>query len=77
MTSPREENGRTDAAAELLVELALRDARAGDANLATSDALDVGAEIGGQVEHRLDVRDRRDVRERDGLVGEQAGGNDG
>ena len=73
---PREEDGCADTAAEHLVELELRDARARDANLAAADALDVGAKIGGQVEHRLDIRDRRDVRERDGLVGEQAGGHD-
>ncbi len=33
----------------------------GDPNLAPTDALDLRAEVGGEVEHRLDVRDRRDV----------------
>src|ERR1019366_8633876 len=36
--------------------------------------VDLGAEVGKQREHRIDVADARDVAENDGLVGEQAGG---
>ena len=38
--------------------------------------LDVGAEIGEQREHRVDVADARDVAQHDRLVGEQARGED-
>src|SRR6185312_2831157 len=42
---PREENGSPDPAAELFVELELRDPSAGDSYLPAPEALDVGAEV--------------------------------
>ena len=63
--------------AELLVELVLASTSGGvDAHLVRAGPLDVGAEVGEQLEHRLDVADPRHVRERHRLVGEQARGED-
>ena len=47
-----------------------------DADLVRARPLDVGAELGEQRDHRLDVADPRHVRERHRLVGEQAGRED-
>ena len=43
-----------------------------DAHLVRPGPFHVGADVGEQLDHRLDVADARDVRERDGPVGEQA-----
>ena len=81
LTAAREQragkqNRRADAAAELLVELALRDVGGVDPHLAAAHLLDVDAEVRDELEHRLDVGDRRDVRQRHRLVSEEHGRDD-
>ncbi len=71
-----EQERAADAVGELLVDLGLRDAGGVDAHLVLARPLGVGAEIGEQREHRVDVADARDVAEHDRLVGEQARGED-
>ncbi len=71
-----EEDRRPDPAAELLVELVPGRVGRMDPQLAGPEALDVDADVGHELEHRLDVEDARDVRERHGLVREQAGSDD-
>ena len=56
-----EQERAADAVGELLVDLGLRDAGGLDANLVLAEPLDVGAEVGEQREHRVDVADPRDV----------------
>ena len=65
-----EQERAADAVGELLVDLGLRDAGGLDANLVLAEPFDVGAEIGEQREHGVDVADPRDVAQHDGLVGE-------
>ena len=71
-----EQERAADPVGELLVDLGLRDARRVDADLVLAQPFGLGAEVREQREHRVDVADPRDVPEHDGLVGEQAGGED-
>ena len=47
-----------------------------DRHLVRPRPVGVGAEVGEQLDHRLDVADARDVRQRDGLGGEDGRGED-
>ena len=73
---PGEQDRGADPAAELLVELVSRSLGGVDAHLARPEALHVDAEPLDELEHRVDVEDRRDVRERHRRVREQAGRDD-
>ena len=70
-----EEDRRADTSAELLVELVARRLGRMDHDLAVPP-LDGRAEMLDELEHRLDIEDARDVRERHRLVGQEAGGDD-
>ncbi len=72
---PGEQERRADLARELGVDLV---AHVGGvhAHLVRTDPLHIGARDATAAAHRLDVADARDVRERDGLVGQEAGGED-
>jgi hypothetical protein len=67
---------RPDLRAERDVGRVLVDAARVDVHLVRSGPARVGAEIAEQLEHRVDVADARHVGEHDGLVGEQARGED-
>ena len=69
---PAEQERGPDAVGELLVGVGLRDGGRLDADVVVADPLDVGAEIGEQRDHRVDVADARHVAEDDRLVGQQA-----
>ena len=60
---PGEEERGADLARELGVEIGLPHAAGIDSNVVRRRPLDVGAEIGEKLDHRLDVADARDVRE--------------
>ena len=68
-----EQERGADAAAELLVELRLVDARRIDSDVVLGAQLDIGADVHEQLDHRLDVTDPRDVRQLHGLGCEGAG----
>ena len=71
-----EQERRPDAAAELLVELRLVDARRIDADVVLGGQLDLGADVREQLDHRLDVADPRHVRQLHRLRCERARGED-
>ena len=73
---PGEQERASDPVGELLVDLGLRDAGSVDAHLVLALPLGLGADVGEQREHRVHVTDPRDVPEHDGLVGQQARGED-
>ena len=73
---PGEQERGADLAAEVGVELGLRDAGAVDANLVRPRPGGVGAEVDEQLDHHLDVADPRQVRESDLLRGEHGRGED-
>ena len=60
-----EEERRADARRQARVDLGLRHVRPSTRHLVRADPLDLGAEVVEQLDHRLDVADPRDVRERD------------
>ncbi len=59
------------------VERRLRDELGADLEVVLRRPLDARAQIGEQLDHHLDVADARDVRRRDGAVGQQRRGDDG
>src|SRR5205085_1542566 len=69
---PGEQERRPDPAGELRVELVGRKRPGVDAHLVGRRPLDVRAEVGDELHHRLDVADVRDVREAHRLVREHA-----
>ena len=71
-----EQHRRADAPAELLVELRLRHVRGLDADVVVADPLDVDADVGHQVEHRLHVEDPRHVVKHDEAFGQNTRGQD-
>ena len=71
-----EQEGGADLAAEVGVELGLRDAGAVDADLVRPGPDGVGAEVGEQLDHHLDVADARQVRQPHLLGGEHGRGED-
>ena len=73
---PGEQERRADLAAEIGVELGLRDAGAIDAHLVRPRPGGVGAEVDEQLDHHLDVADARQVREQHLLGGEHGRGED-
>jgi hypothetical protein len=66
-----EQERGADPAAQLRVELGLVRACGVDPDDVLADPLGVGADVGQDLDHRLDVADPGDVRQRDGLLGEQ------
>ena len=56
-----EEERAADPVGELLVDLGLRDRRGVDADLVLALPFGLGAEVGEQRDHRVDVADPRDV----------------
>ena len=73
---PGEQERRADLAAEVGVELGLRDPGAVDPHLVRPGPRRVGAEVGEQLDHHLDVADAREVRQRDLLGREHGRGED-
>ena len=63
--------------AELRVELALPQLRCMDADLVQAGPLDLGADVGEQRQHRVDVPDPRHVSKQNRLARQRAGGEDG
>jgi hypothetical protein len=72
----REEERRADPLREHRVDVVGRKPLSVDPDLVRAGPLRVRACRGDELEHRLDVADARDVRERDRLVREQARGED-
>ena len=71
-----EQERRPDPLRENPIDLVGREPLRIDAHLVRPRPLRVGAGPADELEHRLDVANPRDVRERHRLVGEQAGGED-
>ena len=69
-----EEERRADLASEVGVEIGSRHPTRVDPDVVRTGPLDVGAELGEQLDHRLDVSDPWDVREPHLAGGEHAGG---
>src|SRR5207302_1668148 len=73
---PGQQHGGPDPRAELLVELRLRQLGRVDTHLVRAGPVRVRAQVGDQLDHRLDVADPGDVPQHDRLRAEQAGGQD-
>ena len=73
---PGEQERRANLAAEVGIELGLRDPGAVDAHLVRARPDRVGAEVGEQLDHHLDVADARQVRQPHLLGGEHGRGED-
>ena len=73
---PREQDGRPDLVAELLVELRRREAGRVDAHLVRPRPVGVRPRTADEREHRVHVEDPRDVSELHGLPCEQRRGED-
>src|SRR5581483_1670971 len=71
-----EEERGAHAPAEFGVELVLGDVRGVHPDLVRAGPGDVGAEVGEQLEHRVDVADPRDVRQENRVLREQRRGED-
>ncbi len=67
-----EQERRAHPAAQLLVEVPLANLRRADAHLVRPGPFHLGADVGEQRDHRVDVADARHVRQRHGPFGEQA-----
>jgi len=73
---PGKEDRGSDFTAEILVELVRRDLSSVDAHVVRPDPVRVRPDVAQEGEHRIHVPDTRDVLEVDGLVREQAAGQD-
>ncbi len=71
---PCEQERRADPGCQRGVELVRRQRRRMDVHLVRRSPFDLGPEVGDQLHHGLDVTDVRHVGQANGLVGQEAGG---